>query len=120
MAQRNPGNPVDHLPANEEILIHFGVRADFSPDNQEVAFMSGRFGHAFVINLKSRQICCLTCGIPGVAFLRVMHLSKGDYILMGPAKFTDIHISRTRDNELWHLRKKPGSRPRTATTTTRR
>jgi hypothetical protein len=111
VAQRNPGNPVDHLPANQEILTHFGERADFSPDNQEVAFMSGSFGNAFVINLKTREIRCLTCGVPGAAFLRVMHLANGDYILMGPEKFTDIHISRTRDNELWYLSRKPGSKP---------
>jgi hypothetical protein len=55
-AQRNPGSPLDHLPANQELLTHFGERADFSPDNSEIAFMSGSFGHAFVINLKSRQI----------------------------------------------------------------
>jgi hypothetical protein len=110
-AQRNPGSPLDHLPANEELLTHFGERADFSPDNSEIAFMSGSFGHAFVLNLKTRQIRCLTCSIPGAAFLRVMHLSTGDYILMGPEKFIDIHISRTRDNELWYLSKKPGSKP---------
>src|SRR6185312_13106897 len=45
------------------------------------------------------------------AFLRVMHLSSGDYILIGPKSFSDIHTSRTRDNQLWFLSKKPGSTP---------
>ena len=108
---RKQTNPLDQLPANEEILTHFGERADFSPDNQSIAFMSKSFGDAFVIDLKTHVIRCLTCSIPGAAFLRVMHLSNGDYILIGPEKFTDVETSRDRDNELWYLSSKPGSKP---------
>lgn len=110
-AQRKQTSPLDALPANQEILTHFGERADFSPDNQRVAFMDKSFGDAFVIDLKTRIIRCLTCSIPGAAFLRVMHLSNGDYILIGPEKFIDTHVSRGRDSELWYLSAKPGSRP---------
>ena len=94
-----------------EVLTHFGERADFSPDNQRVAFMDKSFGDAFVIDLKTRIIRCLTCSIPGAAFLRVMHLANGDYILIGPEKFIDPNTSRERDNELWYLSSKPGSKP---------
>lgn len=111
VAQRKPGSPVEHLPANIEPLTYFGERADFSPDNKRVAFMDKSFGDAFVIDLQTRQIRCLTCNVPGAAFLRIMHLSNGDYILIGPEKFIDIHTSRTRDNELWYLSSKPGSKP---------
>lgn len=110
-AQRKPGNPLDHLPANVEILTHFGERADISPDNQSIAFMSKSFGDAFVIDLKTRIIHCLTCNVPAAAFLRVMHLVTGDYILIGPERFEDIRVSRSRDNELWFLSKQPGSKP---------
>jgi len=110
-AQRNPGNPLDALPKNMELITHFGERADISPDNQRIAFMDKSFGDAFVLDLKTRVIRCLTCNVPGAAFLRVMHLSNGDYILIGPEKFTDIHVSRSRDNELWYLSQKPGSKP---------
>jgi hypothetical protein len=109
--QRKQGSPLDALPANEEILTHFGERADFSPDNQRVAFMDKSFGDAFVIDLKTRVTQCLTCNVPGAAFLRVMHLSNGDYILIGPEKFIDVNVSRDRDNELWYLSSKPGSKP---------
>lgn len=111
LAQRKPGNPLEHLPPEVEILTHFGERADISPDNQRVAFMNKSFGDAFVIDLKTRIIRCLTCNVPGAAFLRVMHLVTGDYILIGPDHFENIHISRTRDNELWFLSKEPGSKP---------
>ncbi len=110
-AQRKPGSPLDQLPANIEVLTRFGERADISPDNQRVAFMAKSFGDAFVIDLKTRQIRCLTCNVPGTAFLRVMHLVTGDYILIGPEKFTDIRTGRHRDNELWFLGKQPRAKP---------
>ncbi len=110
-AQRKTGNPLEHLPSNIEILTHFGERADISPDNRRIAFMNKSFGDAFVFDLQTRIIRCLTCNVPGAAFLRVMHLMTGDYILIGPDHFEDIHISRTRDNQLWFLGKEPGSKP---------
>jgi hypothetical protein len=110
-AQRKSGSPIDALPSNIEVLTHFGERADFSPDNQRIAFMDKSFGDAFELDLKTRTIRCLTCNVPGAVFLRVMHLSNGDYILIGPEKFTDIRTSRLRDNELWYLSAKPGSKP---------
>ena len=108
---RKAGSPLEHLPANIEMLTYFGERADISPDNARVAFMAKSFGDAFSIDLKTRVIRCLTCNVPGAAFLRVMHLSSGDYLLIGAERFTDIHTSRGRDNELWFLSRKPGSRP---------
>jgi hypothetical protein len=115
-AQRSPstriaGDPLDHLPANIELLTHFGERADISPDNQRVAFMAKSFGDAMVIDLQTRAIRCLTCGVPGAAFLRVMHLTTGDYVLIGPDHFENIRVSRTRDNELWFLSRERGAKP---------
>lgn len=109
--KRKTGNPLDHLPKNIKVLTHFGERADFSPDNKSIAFMAKSFGDAMVIDLKTRNIRCLTCNIPGAAFLRVMHLSTGDYLLIGPDHFENIQISRSRDNELWFLSKTRGSKP---------
>ncbi len=111
LAARRQGNPLDALPPNLEVLTRFGERADISPDNLRVAFMAKSFGDAFVIDLATRTIRCLTCNVPGAAFLRVMHLSNGDYLLIGPERFQDVHTSRERDNELWLLRAAPGSRP---------
>jgi hypothetical protein len=110
-AQRVPGSQLDHLPPDMEVLTYFGERADISPDNQRIAFMAKSFGDAMVVDLKTRAIRCLTCNVPGAAFLRVMHLVSGDYILIGPDHFENINISRTRDNELWFLGKARGSKP---------
>ena len=109
--QRQPGSQLDHLPANMEVLTHFGERADISPDNQRVAFMAKSFGDAMIVDLRSREMRCLTCSVPGAAFLRVMHLNNGDYILIGPDHFENINVSRTRDNELWWLGRTPGAKP---------
>jgi hypothetical protein len=110
-AQRKPGSQLDRLPASIEKLTEFGERADISPDSQRVAFMAKSFGDAMVIDLKTRAIRCLTCSVPAAAFLRVMHLVTGDYILIGPDHFENIRVSRTRDNELWYLSKDRGSKP---------
>jgi len=109
--QRKQSSPMENLPKQIEQLTHFGERADFSPDDQRVAFMAKSFGDAFVIDLKTRVIGCLTCGVPGAAFLRIMHLANGDYMLIGPERFKDIRTSRHEDNELWYLSRKPGSKP---------
>ena len=110
-ATRRTDRPLDRLPPNVEVLTHFGERADISPDNRRVAFMAKSFGDAFVIDLETRAIRCLTCNVPGAAFLRVMHLPSSDYLLIGPERFEDLGRSRSRDNELWFLGRKPGSRP---------
>jgi hypothetical protein len=109
--KRKTGNPLENLPPNIEVLTSFGERADISPDNRHVAFMAKSFGDAMVIDLDSHTIRCLTCNVPGAAFLRVMHLVTGDYLLIGPDHFEDIHTSRSRDNELWFLSRVPGSQP---------
>src|SRR4051812_28478104 len=109
--KRVPGSQLDRLPAHIEVLTQFGERADISPDNQSVAFMAKSFGDAMIVDLKTRAIRCLTCAVPAAAFLRVMHLPTGDYILIGPDHFEDIRVSRTRDNELWFLSKARGSKP---------
>src|SRR5690242_11861795 len=89
--KRKTGSPIDHLPPNIEVLTGFGERADFSPDNKRIAFMSKSFGDAMSIDIQTKKITCLTCRVPAAAFLRVMHLVSGDYILIGPEKFEDIN-----------------------------
>lgn len=61
---RIQGSPQDHLPPNIELLTTFGERQDISPDNRPVAFITKTFGDAMVIDLATRRIDCLTCGVP--------------------------------------------------------
>jgi Tol biopolymer transport system component len=112
-AQSKEGSPLDQLPSNMEILTSFGERADISPDNKRVAFMEKSYGDAYVIDLATRQIRCITCGNPTASYLRVMHLSNGDYILIGSGAInpTNIADGRELNNKLWYLSQKPGSKP---------
>jgi hypothetical protein len=55
LKKRKAGNPFENMPKNIEILTIFGERADISPNNQEVAFMSKAFGDAMVIDLKTKN-----------------------------------------------------------------
>src|SRR6478609_2237908 len=81
--QRKTGNPLDHLPNNIEMLTHFGERADISPDNQRIAFMDKSFGDAFVIDLKTHAIRCLTRSVPSdyALVLQRLHPDRPDTVL---------------------------------------
>ncbi len=109
ITKRMIGDPLEHLPRNIEVLTRFGERADIAPDNKSIAFMAKTFGDAMVIDLQTRNITCLTCAIPAVAFIRVMHLSNGDYLLVGPEHFENLQSARS-SSELWYLNKKKGSK----------
>lgn len=109
--KRKTGDPLDNLPKNIERITTFGERADISYDSKSIAFMSKNFGDVMVIDLETRVIRCLTCNIPAAAFLRVMNLSNGDFLLMGPDHFENVNISRLKDSELWYLKNERGARP---------
>lgn len=110
ITKRKNGDPLEHLPKNVEVLTHFGERADISHDSKRIVFMSKIFGDAMLIDIKTKAITCLTCNIPAAAFLRVMHLSNGDYLLIGPDNFENSTVSR-RNTDLWYLSKDRNSKP---------
>jgi hypothetical protein len=110
LKQRKQGDPLANLPQHIQVLTQFGERADISPGNDKVAFMAKIFGDAMVIDIKTRQISCLTCNIPAAAFLRVMHLYDGNYLLTGPEHFENPQLSR-KNADLWFLNKLAGSKP---------
>ena len=108
--KRKVGDPLANLRVNMEVLTLFGERADISPDNKKVACMAKTFGDAMVVDVKSKQITCLTCNIPAAAFVRVMHLCNGDYILIGPEHFENTATGK-KNNDLWFLSKAAGATP---------
>ncbi len=110
LKKRISADPLAHLPDNVEVLTSFGERPDVSPDSKSVAFMEKTFGDAMVMDLKTHNITCLTCNVPGAAFVRVMHLPNGDYLLIGPEHFENPVASK-KNNDLWYLSKTAGSKP---------
>jgi Tol biopolymer transport system component len=97
------GNPEEHLPANITQLTAFGERASWSPDGQRIAFMSKSFGDAFVVDVRTKMIRLLT-HYANAGFLRVQYLPNGDLFLIGARTFTNIQVTRSRDQEMWILK----------------
>jgi Tol biopolymer transport system component len=103
------GSPEDTLPPNITRLTHFGERASWSPDDRRIAFMEKSFGDVYEVDVATRAIRLLT-HYPHAGFLRAQFLPNGDYFLIGARTFTDISTTRSRDQEMWILKKdaKPG------------
>ena len=110
-AQSKPGNPEETPPPGVTRLTSFGERASWSPNGRRIAFMEKSFGDAFEVDLETRAIRLLT-HYPHAGFLRVQYLPNGDYFLIGARTFEDIRTTRSRDQEMWVLRRDftPGDR----------
>jgi Tol biopolymer transport system component len=103
-------SPEENLPSNIMRLSAFGERASWSPDGQRIAFMSKSFGDAFVVDVRTRMIRLVTHDAnPG--YLRVQYLPNGDFFLIGARNFTDIQVTRSRDQEMWVLKADGRERP---------
>lgn len=104
------GSPLDSLPTNIRVLIHFGERAVWSPDGTRIAFVHRTLGDAFEVEVSSGRIECLTCAFKNAGYLRVHYLPTGDYLLIGPVESTDRQKARWNRAALWFLDKER-SRP---------
>jgi hypothetical protein len=85
-------------------LLDYGERPYWTMDGRRIAFITQSYGDAEEIDFATRQVRPLTRDLgPHHAFLRVLVLHNGDYILIGPREFKDPHTSRGTENELWWL-----------------
>jgi Tol biopolymer transport system component len=101
---KKPGNPEQSLPSSITQLTGFGERASWSPDGNRIAFMAKSFKDAFEIDLNTRLTRLLTGHFPHEGFLRIQYLPNGDFFLIGARKFTNINITRSRDQEMWVMK----------------
>lgn len=97
---------LDDPPPLHYKLLDYGERPYWTPDGERVVFIESNYGDACEIALETRKVLDLTKGLgKHHSFLRVLVLSNGDYLLIGPKEFKDRDISRHVESELWVLDK---------------
>src|SRR5215813_8651253 len=101
---KQTGSPETNPPKGIVQLTAFGERPVWSPDDKRIAFMSKSFGDAFEIDVRTRLVRLLTGHFHHQGFLRVHYLPNGDYFLIGAREFTDIRVTRSRDQEMWVMK----------------
>jgi hypothetical protein len=115
MTDPDPGQPtfLDYPPPFHEKLLDYGERPYWSPDGSRLAFIEKSFGDVCEIDFSSREIRNLTRDNgPYHSFLRVLFLSNGDYLLIGPKAFEDAEHSRFGHSELWLMDAAASAPPR--------
>lgn len=102
----NVPHVLDDPPPFHQKLLDYGERPYWSADGTRTAFIEQNYGDVCEIDLETRQVRNLTKDLGDHhSFLRVLMLSNGDYLLIGPAEFKDRDVSRHVESELWVLDK---------------
>jgi hypothetical protein len=106
----NPSLNIPHVlddpPPFHQKLLEYGERPYWTRDGSRIAFIETNYGDVCEIEVESGRIRNLTKGLGDHhSFLRVLVLSNGDYLLVGPKHFKDRQTSRKFESELWVLDK---------------
>lgn len=104
----NPAASLPHVlddpPPLHRKLLDYGERPYWSADGSRIAFIETNYGDVCELDLASGQVRNLTRDLGDHhSFLRVLFLSNGDYLLIGPRAFKDRDVSRHVESELWVL-----------------
>lgn len=103
---------LDNPPEFHEKLLDYGERPYWSPDGQRIAFVEKNFGDVCEMDFASREVRNLTRDNgPFHHFLRVLFLSNGDYLLIGPRTLEDTETSRFGKSELWIMDREASAPP---------
>ncbi|HEV2245037.1 MAG TPA: hypothetical protein VGW37_00160 [Terriglobia bacterium] len=106
-AEARTGSPADHLPPYLTLMTYFGERADWSHDGKKILFLEKTFGQAFTVDVGTRTIRPMTLNYFNAGYTRALYLSNGNILLSGARQFDPQNPwpSRTKDAELWVLKK---------------
>ncbi|MFD2082808.1 WD40-like Beta Propeller Repeat [Actinopolymorpha cephalotaxi] len=97
---------LDDPPPFHSKLSDYGERPYWSADGTRIAFVETNYGDVCELDVETGKVRNLTQGLGGHhSFLRVLVLSNGDYLLIGPRTFKDRDTSRHVESELWVLDK---------------
>lgn len=93
---------LDNPPPFHYKLLDYGERPYWSPDGKRIAFVESNYGDICEIDIETRTVRNLTKNLgEHHSFLRVLFLSNGDYLLIGPKEFKNREVSRLVESELW-------------------
>ncbi|GAA5032575.1 PD40 domain-containing protein [Actinopolymorpha pittospori] len=102
---------LDDPPPFHRKLLDYGERPYWSADGTRIAFIETNYGDACELDVETGKVRNLTRDLgQHHSFLRVLFLSNGDYLLIGPRTFKDRDTSRHVESELWVMDKN-ASRP---------
>jgi len=100
-------NLVKELPPHFSILTTWGLRPEWDETSENIYFLNKLVGDVFKINIKTREITCVTCGFYHAGIFRVLCLKNGDLLLgIGGKDFDPAKPEKHRYNlEMYILKK---------------
>jgi hypothetical protein len=95
------------LPPHFSILTTWGLRPEWDEKGENIYFLNKMVGDVFKINIKTREITCVTCGFYHAGIFRVLCLKNGDLLLgIGGKNFDPANPEKNRYNlEMYILKK---------------
>jgi hypothetical protein len=72
---------IKELPPYFSVLTTWGLRPEWDEKSENIYFLDKMVGDVFKINIKTREINCVTCGFYHAGIFRVLCLQNGDLLL---------------------------------------
>jgi hypothetical protein len=94
---------LDDPPPFHTKVTDWGERPYWYPDGRKIAFIGRNYGDAYEYDLDTQEIVNITEHGDHHAFLRVLVMHNGDYLLVGPKEFKDRITSRYFESEVWWM-----------------
>lgn len=87
------------LPSHFSVLTNWGLRPEWDEKGENIYFLNKMVGDVFKINIKTREITCVTCGFYHAGIFRVLCLKNGDLLLgIGGKEFDPAEPEKNRYN----------------------
>ncbi len=101
------------LPPHFSVLTTWGLRPEWDETSENIYFLNKMVGDVFKINIKTREITCVTCGFYHAGIFRVLCLKNGDLLLgIGGKDFDPAEPEKHRYNlEMYILKKDDHKNP---------
>jgi len=98
---------IKDLPPHLSILTNWGLRPEWDETSENIYFLNKMVGDVFKINIKTKEITCVTNGFYHAGIFRVLCLKNGDLLLgIGGKDFDPANPEKHRYNlEMYILKK---------------